>query len=131
MTAVFVPVTFMTGPVGVFYRQFSITMAVAIVLSGVMALTLTPVLCAMILKKPEHSHGNEHGHKRKWRGPIALLLAAFTHVFEKVTDIYVAILRRIVHRRLLTLAVLDVYKRQHLCWPGGQPFAQRLPSQGG
>ena len=50
MTAVFVPVAFMTGPVGLFYRQFSITMATSIVLSGVVALTLTPVLCAMILK---------------------------------------------------------------------------------
>ncbi len=44
MTAVFVPVAFMTGPVGIFYRQFSITMASSIVLSGVVALTLTPVL---------------------------------------------------------------------------------------
>lgn len=50
MTAVFIPVTFVPGPVGVFYRQFGITMASAIVLSGVVALTLTPVLCAMILK---------------------------------------------------------------------------------
>lgn len=50
MTAVFIPVTFVPGPVGVFYRQFGITMATAIVLSGVVALTLTPVLCAMILK---------------------------------------------------------------------------------
>ncbi len=50
MTAVFVPVTFMTGPVGVFYRQFGLTMAMSIVLSGLVALTLTPVLCAMILR---------------------------------------------------------------------------------
>ena len=50
MTAVFIPVTFMTGPVGIFYRQFGLTMAMSIVLSGVVALTLTPVLCAMILK---------------------------------------------------------------------------------
>ncbi|MEO9590540.1 efflux RND transporter permease subunit [Rhodopirellula bahusiensis] len=50
MTAVFIPVTFMTGPVGVFYRQFALTMAMAIVISGVVALSLTPVLCAMILK---------------------------------------------------------------------------------
>ncbi|MEK9940816.1 MAG: efflux RND transporter permease subunit, partial [Methylotenera sp.] len=49
MTAVFVPVAFMTGPVGVFYRQFSITMASSIVISGVVALSLTPVLCAMLL----------------------------------------------------------------------------------
>jgi multidrug efflux pump subunit AcrB len=50
MTAVFIPVTFMPGPVGVFYRQFALTMAMSIVISGVVALTLTPVLCAMILK---------------------------------------------------------------------------------
>ncbi|MEZ6095593.1 MAG: efflux RND transporter permease subunit [Pirellulaceae bacterium] len=55
MTAVFIPVTFMTGPVGVFYRQFGLTMAMSIVLSGVVALSLTPVLCAMILKPHDGS----------------------------------------------------------------------------
>ena len=60
MTAVFIPVTFMTGPVGVFYRQFALTMAMSIVISGVVALTLTPVLCAMILK-PLHNHGQQKG----------------------------------------------------------------------
>ena len=50
MTAVFIPVTFIPGPVGVFYRQFALTMAMSIVLSGIVALTLTPVLSAMILK---------------------------------------------------------------------------------
>lgn len=98
MTAVFVPVTFMTGPTGVFYRQFSITMAVAIVLSGVMALTLTPVLCAMLLRKPDHHH--------KPKGPIGWFLHAFNLVFEKVTDMYVGLLKRIVHRRILTFGVL-------------------------
>lgn len=63
MTAVFVPVTFVPGPVGVFYRQFGVTMASTIVLSGVVALTLTPVLCAMVLKP--HSHQPEHGAPRK------------------------------------------------------------------
>lgn len=58
MTSVFVPVTFIPGPVGTFYRQFGITMAVSIVLSGVVALTLTPVLCAMILKPLNHTNGN-------------------------------------------------------------------------
>src|SRR6478672_1171517 len=56
MTAVFVPVTFIPGPVGQFYRQFGLTMATSIVLSGVVALTLTPVLCAMILKPHEGGH---------------------------------------------------------------------------
>lgn len=50
MSAVFVPVAFMSGPVGIFYRQFSITLAIAIVISGINALTLTPALCAIMLK---------------------------------------------------------------------------------
>ncbi len=58
MTSVFVPVTFIPGAVGTFYREFGITMAVAIVLSGVVALTLTPVLCAMILK-PHNPAGTD------------------------------------------------------------------------
>ena len=57
MTSVFIPVTFVPGAVGVFYREFALTMAMSIVLSGVVALTLTPVLCAMILKP--HSSGEE------------------------------------------------------------------------
>ncbi len=60
MTAVFIPVCFMPGAVGVFYRQFALTMAMSIVLSGVVALTLTPVLCAMILK-PHAKHEDQRG----------------------------------------------------------------------
>jgi hypothetical protein len=69
MAAVFVPVTFMTGPVGVFDQQFSLTMASSIVLSGVLALPFTPVLGAIIL---ENHHGEQH-HKR--RTPVELILA--------------------------------------------------------
>lgn len=98
MTAVFVPVTFMTGPVGTFYRQFGITMATSIVLSGVVALTLTPVLCAMILKP--HT-----GHVKK-RGPLAYLLHLFDRGVEKVTGGYAAILRRIVTQRTLTMLII-------------------------
>ena len=50
MSAVFIPVAFMSGPVGVFYRQFSLTLAIAIVISGINAVTLTPALCALLLK---------------------------------------------------------------------------------
>jgi len=98
MTAVFVPVTFMTGPVGTFYRQFGLTMATSIVLSGVVALTLTPVLCAMILKP--HT-----GHVKK-RGPLAILLHLFDRGVEKVTGRYASIVRRIVTRRALTSFVI-------------------------
>jgi HAE1 family hydrophobic/amphiphilic exporter-1 len=66
MTAVFVPVTFVPGPVGQFYRQFGITMATSIVLSGLVALTLTPVLCAMILKPHGHAGHNGHTTRQIW-----------------------------------------------------------------
>ena len=98
MTAVFIPVTFMTGPVGVFYRQFGLTMAMSIVLSGVVALTLTPVLCAMLLK-PHTPHVG-------MRGPLALFLHLFDRGVERVTGGYASILRRIVTRRGLTMLVI-------------------------
>lgn len=97
MTAVFVPVTFMTGPVGTFYRQFGITMATSIVLSGVVALTLTPVLCAMILKP--------HTGKKK-RGPLGMFLHLFDRGVEKVTGGYAAFLRPIVTQRALTMTII-------------------------
>lgn len=72
MTAVFIPVTFMTGPVGVFYREFGLTMAMSIILSGVVALSLTPVLCAMILK-PHGAPKSERGLLRRFdRGLMRL-----------------------------------------------------------
>lgn len=101
MTAVFVPVAFMTGPVGIFYRQFSITMATAIILSGVVALTLTPVLCAMILKNPND--------QKKSRNLLARPLQAFNTGFEKVTDKYKALLMKIVNRRVITYLILIIF----------------------
>lgn len=101
MTSVFIPVGFMSGPVGVFYRQFSITMAAAIVLSGVVALTLTPVLCAMILK-------NTHGQPKR-RTPIDFVIDGFNRWFEKLTGRYVRLLDRIVARRLITFVLLAIF----------------------
>lgn len=98
MTSVFIPVAFMSGPVGVFYRQFAITMASSIVLSGVVALTLTPVLCAMILK-------NTHGKPRK-KTPINRFIDAFNRLFEKLTGKYTNILTKIVDRRIVTFLAL-------------------------
>src|SRR5690606_12457488 len=98
MTAVFVPVAFMTGPVGVFYRQFSITMASAIVLSGLVALTLTPVLCAMILK-------NNHGKPRK-KSIVDKFLDWFNAEFERLTRGYTWLLTLIVSRRVVIWAIL-------------------------
>ncbi len=114
MTAVFVPVAFMTGPVGVFYRQFSITMASAIILSGLIALTLTPVLCAMILK-------NTHSQTRK-RTWLNRLLDGFNNVFEKVTAKYVGLLKMIVHRKAVTVILWLVFS------VGIYVIAENLPS---
>ncbi len=101
MVSVFIPIAFMTGPVGVFYRQFSITMAGSIILSAVVALTLTPVLCAMILRP----HGSGH-HKRSW---MDRAIDAFNRGFERITGRYVAILERTVARRLVTFGSLGAF----------------------
>src|SRR4051794_29388449 len=96
MTAVFVPVTFIPGPVGTFYRQFGLTMATSIVLSGLVALTLTPVLCAMILRPHSHgnshgdSHGNGNGHpklvkQRSWLRFILLFVVGGVFVLAPIT----------------------------------------------
>jgi hydrophobic/amphiphilic exporter-1 (mainly G- bacteria), HAE1 family len=101
MTAVFVPVAFMTGPVGIFYRQFSITMASAIILSGVVALTLTPVLCAMILKNP-------HGLPKR-KTPVDKFIDWFNKKFERLTGRYTNLLTRIVNRRAITFGILLLF----------------------
>lgn len=101
MAAVFIPVAFMSGPVGIFYRQFSITMATAIILSGIVALTLTPALCAMILK-------NNHGQPKK-KSPIDRFLDRFNNAFGKMAEKYNTILRRIVNRRVVTFTTLILF----------------------
>ncbi|MCO6357528.1 efflux RND transporter permease subunit [Roseivirga pacifica] len=98
MVSVFLPISFMSGPVGTFYRQFSITMASAIVISAVVALTLTPVLCAMILK-------NNHGQARK-KHLLNRGLDSFNRGFDKLTGKYAKLLKVIVHRRVLTFGIL-------------------------
>ncbi|KAA5546773.1 efflux RND transporter permease subunit [Adhaeribacter rhizoryzae] len=98
MTAVFVPLVFMSGPVGIFYRQFSITMASSIIISAVIALTLTPVLCAMLLK-------NNHGKPKK-KKMLSKGLDSFNRGFEKLTGKYIGLLRAIVSRRVLTFGIL-------------------------
>lgn len=98
MTSVFVPIAFMSGPVGVFYRQFSIAMASSIIISAVVALSLAPVLCAMILK-------NTHGQPKR-KTPVSLFIDAFNFVFEKVTGRYIQVLNVVITRRIVTVLVL-------------------------
>ena len=80
MAAVFIPVTFITGSTGVFYKQFGITLAVAIILSAVNALTLSPALCALLLKP----HKDDHKHQSF----LQRFYTAFNVAFENVTNKY-------------------------------------------
>lgn len=101
MAAVFIPVAFMSGPVGLFYRQFSITMATAIILSGVVALTLTPALCAMILK-------NNHGKPKK-KSIVDKFIGGFNNQFNRTQNKYMRVLGGMVNRRLVTFLLLAAF----------------------
>ncbi len=98
MAAVFIPVAFMSGPVGIFYRQFSITMATSITLSGIIALTLTPALCAMMLK-----NNHIHAKRKTW---LNSFLSSFNNGFNRLNGNYKRLLGLIVNRRVITFLTL-------------------------
>ncbi len=101
MSAVFIPVTFMTGPAGIFFRQFSLTMATAIVLSGIVALTLTPALCALLLK--QHQQGQ---HKK---GLLNRFFTSFNSRYDKIQNRYTGFLSKIITRRTVTFGALLLF----------------------
>lgn len=101
MSAVFIPVSFLEGPTGIFYRQFSLTMAVAIVLSGITALTLTPALCAMIMVNPHHHHKKDNFINR--------FFDSFNKRYNKLSDKYKTLLQAIVNRRVVTFGSLAIF----------------------
>src|SRR3546814_14114619 len=88
LTAVFVPMAFFPGAVGVIYQQFSLTMVVSILFSGFLALSLTPALCATFLKPVEKGH---HHAKRGFFG-------WFNRGFDRTARGYGSVVRRIVGR---------------------------------
>jgi hydrophobic/amphiphilic exporter-1 (mainly G- bacteria), HAE1 family len=100
MSAVFVPVAFMSGPVGVFYRQFSLTLAFAIVISGINAVTLTPALCALMLKPH-----NPNAHK----GALARFFDKFNTGYNGLADRYTRVTAKIAGRKVLTIGVLAFF----------------------
>jgi HAE1 family hydrophobic/amphiphilic exporter-1 len=103
MSAVFLPVTFITGSAGVFYKQFGLTLAVAIVISAVNALTLSPALCAIFLKP----HGPE-AHKRP-TGFLPKFYAGFNTAFETVTNKYIGGVRFLIRRKWISIAGIAVF----------------------
>ncbi|HLT86930.1 MAG TPA: efflux RND transporter permease subunit [Sphingobacterium sp.] len=98
MSAVFIPVAFLSGPVGIFYRQFSLTLAAAIVISGINALTLTPALCALILRSPHD--------KKESKGWLSKFFKKFNAAYDKTAGGYRSLLTRIAGRRMITVGML-------------------------
>lgn len=101
MAAVFVPVAFIPGPSGIFYRQFSVTMAISIILSGIIALTLTPALCAALLKR--------HNSPDKKRTFASRIFSGFNKAYDKISGRYKKLLGNIAQRRVITILTLILF----------------------
>ena len=90
LCAVFVPVAFLGGIAGEMYRQFAVTVAVAVVISGIVALTLTPALCAILLK-------SVHGESKFFK--------PFNRGFEKLTNVYTGTVNLTLHHKIIGTVV--------------------------
>lgn len=99
MMLVFIPVSFMPGTEGVFYRQFGLTMAIAIALSAINALTLSPALCALFLKP----HTDEHDKKESF---ITRFHKGFNVGFEVVLNRYKGVVNFFIKAKKLSLAIV-------------------------
>ena len=111
LCAVFVPVSFMGGIVGQLYRQFAITISVSVILSVVVALTLTPALCAMMLRP-----------RKEIRGPVGAFLRGFNKLFDKITNGYLGGVRFFLRRALIGTACLVAL------WFGAGSLLMKLPA---
>ncbi|MDD4637734.1 MAG: efflux RND transporter permease subunit, partial [Bacteroidales bacterium] len=100
MCAVFLPVGFMEGPAGIFYKQFAFTLVFAILISAINALTLSPVLCALFLKPPTDNRTSGY-YKVKDR-----VFYAFNTGFKALTDKYLSIVKFTTTKKALTMVAL-------------------------
>lgn len=99
MSAVFIPVTFIPGPTGVFYKQFGITLIVSILISAVNALTLSPALCALFLKQHDH-------HEGKKRNFVQRFFDAFNAGFNSLTNKYGNSFKFLLKHKWVTFVIL-------------------------
>ena len=102
MSAVFIPVSFISGSSGVFYQQFGVTLAIAILISAVNALTLSPALAALFLKP----HNPSEKHKK---GLTKRFFSAFNTGFNAITDKYVGSVKFIANRKWITVVSLVIF----------------------
>ena len=98
MASVFIPVSFIGGTSGTFYREFGVTMAVSIFISALNALTLSPALCAIFLKPHD-----KDGHEKKMSA-IDRFHASFNTAFNATTAKYKGIVEKLVHKPLTIIA---------------------------
>ena len=98
LVAVFIPVAFLGGIAGQLYRQFAVTVAIAVVLSGFVALTLTPTLCAVLLKPRNHGEGI-----------LAKLFGPFNRGFTWVTQHFLSMVRLALGWRITALSIFAVF----------------------
>ncbi len=119
LIAVFVPTTFIPGISGQFYRQFAITIAVSTTISLLVSLTLSPAMCALLLK-PHDAHGRPTG---AWQRLLAVLaspltgfFAAFNWVFDRGVGVYTGVVTRLV--RVAALSMLLYAGLLVLTWLG-------------
>ena len=102
MAAVFVPVSFIGGTSGTFYREFGVTMAVSIIISALNALTLSPALCAIFLKPHD-----KNGHEKKM-SRVDRFHASFNAAFETTIGKYKGVLEKLVRRPLAIIGAVIV-----------------------
>lgn len=103
MAAVFIPVTFVTGSAGVFYQQFGITLAIAIIISAVNALTLCPALAALFLKAPQHQEGNEKKNLLHRFG------VGFNAAYDTLTEKYSRVIRFFDAKKWAVLLIAGIF----------------------
>lgn len=99
MSAVFLPVTIFGGSTGVFFKQFGMTLFISILISGVNALTLSPTLCAMLLKPHSDRNGNKLSFSQRYA-------KVFNGGFDKITEKYGKLTQWFVNRKFISLGVL-------------------------
>jgi HAE1 family hydrophobic/amphiphilic exporter-1/multidrug efflux pump len=95
LAAVFVPVAFLGGLTGQLYKQFALTLAVSVILSAICALTFTPAMCALLLRRVEDSGPR--------RGPLNWFFARFNRGFERARDAYVSSVSAMARHTLLVM----------------------------
>jgi HAE1 family hydrophobic/amphiphilic exporter-1 len=111
LSAVFVPVALLGGLVGSMYKQFALTIAISVLLSAFNALSLTPALCALMLKEP-----------KMMRGPLGVFFRGFNKVFDVTTNGYVHVSRLLVRRAILTIVIVGFVVA------GAAVFAKAIPA---